>query len=70
MALASSGGYSADTGFIALPLGMMIDPLGRREPSFGRSRRVLLGRSCSDSEAEEEPDEKGEIAPVKTGGRG
>ena len=70
MALASSGGYSADTGSDALPLGMMIEPLGRREPSFGRSSRDFLGRSCSDSEADEEAEEKGEIASIETGGLG
>jgi hypothetical protein len=70
IALASSGGYWADTVSISLPLGMMIDPLGMRVASLGRSSRDLLGASPSDSEAEEETDEVDEVAPMEMGGLG
>jgi hypothetical protein len=49
---------------------MMIDALGSRELSLGLSSRDLLGRSFSDSEAEEEADEVGECAPVEATGLG
>jgi hypothetical protein len=49
---------------------MMIDPLGMRVASLGRSSRDLLGASPSDSEAEEETDEVDEVAPMEMGGLG
>ena len=51
---------------------MMIDALGKREPSLGRSSRSLRDGSCSDSEfeAEEETDEVGDLAPVDMAGLG
>lgn len=41
---------------------MMIEALGGREPSLGRSHRDLRGPSCSDSEPEEEAEELGDTA--------
>lgn len=56
---------------VSLPLGMMMDALGRRELGLGRSRRGLLGPCCSDSEAEEEEtDEAGDLAPFEMAGLG
>ena len=49
---------------------MMMEALGKREPSLGRSSRDLIGRSCSDSEAEEKPDEVGDCVPVGATGLG
>lgn len=71
IALASSDGYSVDRGSFSPPLGMMIEALGTREPSFGRSRRdLLMGRSRSDSDPEEEADEVGDAAPLEIFGLG
>jgi hypothetical protein len=49
---------------------MMIDALGTLDPSFGLSNRDLLGLSCSDSDADEETDEVGEVAPPDNTGLG
>jgi hypothetical protein len=73
MALASSGGYSVEPCSASLPLGMMMEALGRRAPSVGRPVRGLFGPSCSDSEveeAEEETEEAGDLAPVEMVGSG
>ena len=71
MALASSGGYAVDRCSISRPLGMMMDALGTRGPSLGRSRGGLLGCSWSDSEAdEEETDEIGDLGAVEMCGLG
>lgn len=70
MALASSGGYSAERSSAASALGMMIEALGTREASLGRSSLDFLGRSCSDSEPEEEAEKVGEAVPAALTGIG
>lgn len=49
---------------------MMMDLLETREPSLGRSARVLLRRSCSDSDDEGEMEEVGDVGHPDMGGPG
>lgn len=59
----------------ALHLGMMMDPLGTREPSLGRCSRDGLESPWSDSDEDEDVDEEGAefgstAAPTETAGLG